>query len=131
MVTGSVTNVKKKNDAKRHLRGDDFHAVDKMFLKKWMAFMRRIVRREVRQRGFFGWLVKGSFILFNLTMLFWLFNYFVRIGDIAPGRDNAGAEIGAVIGTGMILGVWALGAIVLGIATALSRGEIITIEETG
>ncbi len=76
-------------------------------------------------RGLLGWIAKWLFILFNLLMFAWLISYFVTIGDLmSDTRDEfeqAGAAIGATMGTGLILMIWALGAVILGLATLLTR----------
>lgn len=77
------------------------------------------------KRGFFGKLIKWSFIVFNILMIFWLFSYFGSVGEItnATGSDagKAGAAIGGAIGTGMLLSVWVFGDIILGLFVLLTR----------
>lgn len=91
------------------------------------------IQKEVRKRGFFGKLVKWTFILFNILMAIWLFSYFSSIGDLAgsAGSDAeaAGVAIGGTIGTGMLLFVWVCGSVILGLLTLLSRGQRIFITE--
>ncbi|MCB9964942.1 MAG: hypothetical protein H6855_02525 [Rhodospirillales bacterium] len=95
--------------------------------------MAKTIRTVKHIRGPVGKIVKWLFIGFNLLMVFWLFSYW---GDIAPMMNDgssaaqAGAAIGSTIGTGMILMIWVLGAIVLGIPVLLTKGKRVEIEET-
>lgn len=95
--------------------------------------MAKIIRTVRYVRGPVGKIVKWLFIGFNLFMAFWLFSYW---GDVAPMMNDgssaaqAGAAIGSTIGTGMILMIWVLGAIVLGIPVLLTKGKRVEIEET-
>ena len=41
--------------------------------------MTKIIRQEVRKRGFFGHIFKWMFILFNIVMLVWLI---VGLGNV-------------------------------------------------
>lgn len=58
-------------------------------------------------------------------MVVWLIQYLIDIGELSSGPTNeyeeAGAVIGTAIGTSLILVIWALGAIILGIATGLTK----------
>ncbi|MCV6589349.1 MAG: zinc ribbon domain-containing protein [Marinobacterium sp.] len=77
------------------------------------------------KRGIMGKLFKWSFILFNLFMLFWLFSFFGAAGEIAA-QDNssahqAGAAIGATIGTGVLVSLWVCGDIILGLLVMFTR----------
>lgn len=77
------------------------------------------------RRGPFGILVKWLFIAFNILMLILLFGYLVSSGevmnDLTTEAEQAGAAIGATLGTGMLLVIWVLGDVILGLATLLSR----------
>ncbi|WP_068115257.1 hypothetical protein [Tropicimonas marinistellae] len=79
--------------------------------------------RKLR-RGFFGILFKWLFIGWNLLMLAWLV---LGLGDVGSQMDGlseaeqAGAAIGATIGIGMVITVWALGDIVLGLLVLFTR----------
>ena len=77
------------------------------------------------KRGFFGKLIKWTFIGFNILMLIWVIS---GIGASSEGIESAsseageaGAAIGAGIGLAMIITVWAIGDVILGIMTLLSR----------
>lgn len=65
------------------------------------------IQREIRKRGFFGKLIKFTFIAFNLLMAFWVVSYWVSVGDLMAGAGSdaarAGGAVGATIGTGMLL----------------------------
>ncbi len=77
------------------------------------------------KRGIFGKLVKWGFIGFNLLMVIWLFSYWGSVGDIANTAGSeagkAGAAIGGTIGTGMLLGLWGFGDIILGLFVLFTR----------
>lgn len=77
------------------------------------------------KRGFFGKLIKWSFIGFNILMVIWLFSYWGSVGEIAntagSEAEKAGAAIGGTIGTGMLFGVWVFGDIILGLFVLLTR----------
>lgn len=76
-------------------------------------------------RSFFGRLIKWSFMGFNLLMLVWLLSYWGDAGQVvntaASEAEQAGAAIGATLGTGMLLGLWAMGDLILGMLVLLSR----------
>lgn len=76
-------------------------------------------------RGFFGSLVKFLFIAFNVVMVIWLFTYFSSIGEmsanLSSNAEKTGAAIGATIGTGMLLSLWAFGDIILGLFVLFTR----------
>jgi len=80
--------------------------------------MAKLIRREVRRRGFFGWLFLIVFFAFNGLMLWWLVEYWALIHDkLTTGGEamRGGAATGSAIGTGAILMVWALGAVITGL----------------
>jgi hypothetical protein len=95
----------------------------------------RIERVEKRKRGFFGFIFKWLFILFNLLMILWLGSYLFAIGDqygkITSDAERTGAAIGATMGTGMLLVLWALGDLILGMLTFFTRGKMIIVETRG
>lgn len=77
------------------------------------------------KRTFLGKLMKFLFIAFNLLMILWLISYFVSVGELssAAGSDaeRTGLALGATMGTGMLLVLWALGDVVLGLLVLLTR----------
>lgn len=77
------------------------------------------------KRGFFGKLFKFGFIVFNIIMVMWLFTYFGAVGDVtrqaSSSAEQAGATIGATIGTGMLLFVWFVGDTILGLLVLFTR----------
>ena len=94
--------------------------------------MATIIRTETRKRGVFGWI---------FLILFWGFNAFMAPGLFLGISDTAekGAQLtgetaqnmhaaGAVIGTGLMMFIWALGAGLLGMFVLLTRGKKVTIE---
>lgn len=76
-------------------------------------------------RGFFGWLFKWTLIAFNVIMVLWLFAYWSSISDMmgagTSDAEQAGAAIGATMGTAFLLVIWVLGDIILGLGTILTR----------
>jgi hypothetical protein len=94
--------------------------------------MATIVRREVRKRGFFGWLFFLLFVGFNILMLFWLISYWSDIGGSMTSGSEAeriGSAIGGTLGTGVLLFFWVAGAVILGLFALLTRGRKTIIEE--
>lgn len=91
-----------------------------------------IVRTEKRKRGFIGKSFLFLFWIFNGLMLWWLI---AAIGTTSNGvatatseASKAGAVIGSAIGMGLIMAVWAAGAIILGVIVALTPGKTIVTE---
>lgn len=83
------------------------------------------VQLKKPKRSFFGKLCKWSFILFNLLMVVWLFAYFGIIDEGMQGAtseaEQAGTAIGATLGVGMLVMLWALGDIILGMFVLFTR----------
>ncbi len=77
------------------------------------------------KRGFFGKLAKWSLIGFNLLMMVWLLSYLGDVGKLSAAQTSeagkAGAAIGTALGTGMLLGFWVVGDIILGLWAMLTR----------
>lgn len=77
------------------------------------------------RRGLFGGLVKILFIVFNLAMLVWTISALGTGGQMASDAltdaDRMGAEIGTALAFGLILSIWAAGAVVLGLLMLLTR----------
>ena len=94
--------------------------------------MAKIIRKETRKRGFFGWIFLLLFIAFNALMLLWLVAYWSQLSGTtaASEAEQAGRAIGGAIGSGMLLSIWAMGDIILGIFVLLTRGRKTIIEET-
>lgn len=79
-------------------------------------------------RSFFGKLIKLAFIAFNALMLIWLVAGMnaasEHVASASSEAQRAGAEIGTAIGASMVIGVWAAGAIVLGLFVLLTRPKL-------
>lgn len=77
------------------------------------------------KRGFFGKLFKWSLIAFNVLMIVWVITGLGSVGtymgSLESEAEQAGAAIGGAIGVVGILVIWALGDIILGLATLLTR----------
>lgn len=95
--------------------------------------MSKIIRREVRKRGFFGWVFLILFLGFNALMALLFFAGMSNVAEM-PGMDTdaerAGQAIGATLAGGMLLVVWALGAVITGLLALLTRGSRTIVEET-
>lgn len=95
--------------------------------------MSRIVRTEVRKRGFFGKLIKYAFIAFNLLMIVFFIMGIDGLSegakDLQSDAEKAGYGLGAALGMGALLLIWALGDIILGLLVILTRGKTTIIEE--
>lgn len=96
-----------------------------------MRAKRRIVRREVSQRGFFGWLFLLVFLGFNALMAYFFFRYLGLLGAIpaTSEAEQAGVAIGGGIAIGMLLIVWCAGAVITGLLALLIRGRRSYVEE--
>jgi len=84
------------------------------------------------KRGFFGWIFLALFWAFQALMIFAIFANFGAAGDVGASCDGGAAcEAGVAIGAGMgaVVGwfVWMLGTIVLGLATLMTRGKMVSI----
>jgi hypothetical protein len=93
----------------------------------------RTIHKEIRKRGFFGWVFLILFLAFNAFMAGWLFTYWHDLSqiDTASQGARAGAMIGGTIGTGVIAFFWVAGAVVLGLFALLTRGrKTIVVEDT-
>ncbi len=94
--------------------------------------MATIIRKEIRKRGFFGWVFLLIFIFFNLFMLAWFIGG-LSVSGSTPGASeahNAGRAVGAAIGMGIIMFIWACGSVILGLLAFFTRGRKFIIEET-
>jgi hypothetical protein len=100
--------------------------------------MTKVIRRETRKRGVLGKIVKWSFILFNLLMVFLLLKTCAFVGsqttatgDVdADTMRTAGTAIGGGIAGTAILFFWALGNVILAPVTYFTRGPSVITEET-
>jgi len=76
------------------------------------------------KRGFFGKLIKWSFIGFNILMAIWLVAGMGKATEgmeALSGAEQAGAAIGTGLGAAMIFGIWFFGDIVLGLFVLFTR----------
>lgn len=77
------------------------------------------------KRSFFGKIIKWTFIVFNLLMLWWMIKGMGGAADVIDTATNDAEKAGAAIGTGIgftfILFIWVLGDVILGILTLLTR----------
>ncbi|SNY94099.1 hypothetical protein SAMN04515647_4422 [Cohaesibacter sp. ES.047] len=94
--------------------------------------MTTIIRKEVRKRGFFGWVFLTLFIVFNLIMLLWLVAGADALSELKPvgAAEEAGHAIGSAVGIGMVLILWAIGSVITGVLALVSRGRKTIVEET-
>jgi hypothetical protein len=76
------------------------------------------------------------FWVFNLIILVWLVTAWTAMSGVHFDGDNshaakAGMAIGGVVGTGIIMFCWAIGAFVLGLFVMFTRGRKVITEEYG
>jgi small-conductance mechanosensitive channel len=67
-------------------------------------------------RSFMGKIIKWLFIAFNLLMILWVWS----AGSLTGEMEGASA-VGGVIGTGLIIGLWAIGDVIIGLLVLLTR----------
>ena len=92
--------------------------------------MTQIVRREVRKRGFFGWIFLLIFVGWNVLMVLWLIASLNGIGQQLDTSTNADATaVGNAIGMMFLIFVWAAGSLIFGLLAILTRGSKVVIEE--
>lgn len=88
---------------------------------------------EKRARGFFGYVFLALFWAFNIFMAY---AFLKGLGDAGSkiqamsGAEKTGGEIGMVMGATFLLGIWAMGAVILGLFCILTRGKREWIEVT-
>lgn len=77
------------------------------------------------KRGFFGKLVKYTFIAFNLLMGWWFVAGMGAASETVTTAGTAAEQAGAAIGTGigaaMIIGIWGFGDLILGLFVLFTR----------
>lgn len=95
--------------------------------------MATIVRTEKRKRGVFGTIIWWAFLVFNafmgLVMYYAISTSADHAGKAASEAEQAGAAVGGVFASGVILSIWLVGALILGLIVALTRGKVVTIEK--
>jgi beta-lactamase regulating signal transducer with metallopeptidase domain len=90
---------------------------------------------ERRKKGVFGWFFLIVFWIFNLIMLTscvaGMSGASSTVASANSDAEQAGAAIGSALGLGMILSIWAAGALILGLFVLFTRGQKIieTIEK--
>lgn len=64
---------------------------------------------------------------FNILMGTWAISYWASLGQLfsesQSAAEQAGAAIGSMMGTGMLLSIWLFGAIILGLMMLFTRGK--------
>ena len=93
-----------------------------------------VVRREISDRTVFGKIVKWLFIIFNIFMIFALYQGCSATNEVIMNAqseaEQAGAGIGATLGVGMLMVFWVMGDIIIGTVVLLTRRKkIIESEE--
>lgn len=79
----------------------------------------------MRERTGWGVLGRGLFWVFNIGMAWSVVSGMAAVGgtlETGSDAERAGAAIGTVIGLGMLLGLWAAGAVIFGVLALLTRG---------
>lgn len=94
--------------------------------------MAQIVRVEKRRRGLFGKFFLLLFWGFNILMVFLMFGGLsgnsAQYQALTSEAERAGYAAGTAIGAGLIIIVWAAGALILGLFVLLTRGSKVIIE---
>lgn len=87
--------------------------------------MEQQISQKKPQRGFFGKLIKWSFIGFNILMLIWFIGGIgsasKHVAEATTEAEKAGGAIGTGLGAMMLIFIWVAGTIILGIFTLLTR----------
>ncbi|KIM02562.1 MAG: seryl-tRNA synthetase, class IIa [Sulfurovum sp. AS07-7] len=77
------------------------------------------------QRTIFGKIIKWTFILFNLLMLWWMIagvgGAAVETSNLSNDAEQAGAAIGTGLGAMMVGSIWLIGTIVLGMFVLFTK----------
>lgn len=96
--------------------------------------MSRTIRTEQRKRGLFGWIFAGLFWLFNAFMLFAIVAGLMSTGEtagqLATDAERAGFAAGTAIGVGLLVILWAAGALILGLLMWATSGRKVIVETT-
>lgn len=81
-----------------------------------------VTLRKAR-RGPIGFLIKWTFILWNVLMIWWVVSGANAASHVATHSraEEAGRAAGTAIGVGLILVVWMVGSVILGILVLLTR----------
>jgi hypothetical protein len=131
-LTGNITPPKETTTERAYRRlSTSALEIDNSVQSRREGTMARIVRREIRKRGFFGWIFLILFVLFNLGMLAWLVAYWNLLAgsNAASDAERAGTIIGGTIGSGLLIFIWVAGAVILGLFAILTRGRKSIVEE--
>ncbi len=96
--------------------------------------MAKTVRTEKRQRGVFGWIFLILFWGFNAIMLFSIIagiaGNTAGMEQLATDAERTGYAAGTAIGVGLMIMLWAAGAIILGLFVFLTGGKKVITETT-
>lgn len=77
------------------------------------------------RRSFLGRIIKWTFILFNIMMIWWILAGLVGVGEVMENASSDVERLGIGLGTGIalnwILNIWFFGDIILGLLVLLTR----------
>lgn len=94
--------------------------------------MGKTVRIERHRRGFFGWIFRVLFLVFNVFMLLVILRTLYAawsISESALGDDTTGARTGAAAAVILgILAIWVVGGLFLGVLSYVTRGNKVITE---
>lgn len=96
--------------------------------------MTNTIRTEKRKRGIVGWFFLALFWAFNALMAFAIFagvsENTSQMAQMTSEAQRAGYAAGTAIGVGMLVFIWAAGAIILGLFVLFTQGRKVIIETT-
>jgi hypothetical protein len=83
--------------------------------------MTKLIRREMRRRGFSGRIFLPDFLAFNALMIAWLLVCAALLGDMQTSSEAERLGVGGMLGTGAIIFAWTAGAAITGLFAGLMR----------
>ena len=96
--------------------------------------MATIIRTETRKRGVIGKLLLWLFFIFNGLMVWATISGLGGTGEMmttaTSEAERGGMALGAALGFGFILIIWAAGAVILGLLVLLTPGKTVITETT-
>lgn len=96
--------------------------------------MASVVRTETRKRGIVGWIFLLLFWAFNAFMAFAIFagisGNAAKMEQLTTEAQKTAFGAGTALGVGMLVMVWAAGAVILGLFVLFTKGRKVIVETT-